>query len=278
MEAASKPARNARAKPSPKEPRVSFFLDEPAQDILFIVHDERTEARPDEADRRSHAVRLDSMMREISARIAQELNGPLDTVVLYAQLLLAGCSPDDTARQGLERIYGEAKRAGQVVADLRSFSRGNRPDKALVSVEDILRRSLDAVFPGAGTDGLEIVLEVEPDLPWIMADPDLLQRAFAYIMDNARQAVTGGAGPRQIRIRAARAGGMVRVTVEDTGPGMSQEILSRLFKPFFTTREAGNGMGLGLTLSHTIIEQHDGYIYAMSNPDCGASVVVELPC
>jgi len=125
-------------------------------------------------------------------------------------------------------------------------------------------------------DGIRVVTEFSP-IPSVYADQDQLRQVLFNLVQNAHQAMAKHPGPRVLTLRTTEADGRVRVEVRDTGPGIPPELLPRVFDAFFTTKPAGEGTGLGLWMSYSIVEQHQGRLGCESRPDGGATFVVELP-
>jgi len=263
---------------------------EPSVD-MFIVHDERIESAisapvtntlpdisrelPHETDYDCHKVLLQHKVMELSARISNEFNSPLSTILVYSQLLLARGNLDQSSREGLETIYKEAQRANTTTAALRSFARGVKTEKSLISIQEIIQKSLELLIPRLRDSNIEVVVKLQPDMPKTMADLCQMQQVFTDIITNAEQAMTEAHGRGKLYIKSQVVGEMIRITFDDDGPGIKPKDLKNIFDPFFSTREAG--LGLGLNLCCAIIEGHGGCIYAVNNPGQGATFVVELP-
>jgi signal transduction histidine kinase len=124
---------------------------------------------------------------------------------------------------------------------------------------------------------IEVATQLAPDLPLVLADSFQLQQVFLNIIINAEHFMTKAHGKGTITITTEQAEDVVRISLADDGPGISQENLGHLFDPFFTTKEEGKGTGLGLSICHGIIAEHGGRIYAESELGKGATFVIELP-
>jgi len=263
---------------------------EPSVD-MFIVHDERVESAtsapvlntlpdisrelPHETDYDYHKVLLQNKVMELSARIARQLNNPLGTILVYVQLLLAKGNLDESTRECLQAIYQEAQCAGAISSDLLSFAPRVKAEKSLVSIQEVIQKSLELLIPRLRESNIEIAVKLQPDMPKTMADPYQMQKVFTNIVTNAEQAMTEAHGKGKLYIKAQVAGEIIRITFDDDGPGIKPKDLKNIFDPFFSTKEAG--LGLGLSICCAIVEGHGGCIYAMNNPGQGATFVVELP-
>jgi C4-dicarboxylate-specific signal transduction histidine kinase len=288
----NKPLQNkplpASVRPSEEERKV-FARTEPEVD-LFIVHDERikdapagnipsdvSKEPPRETEYTLQKILFENKVAELASRIAHELNNPIATVLVYVQLLLAKGNLDQSSKEGLETMYKEAQRANAITADLLSFARRGKPEKSLISIQEVIQKSLELYITRLRANNIELVVKLQPDIPSIMADPHQMQKAFANIITNAEQAMTEAQGKGKLYIKAQVAGELIRITFEDNGPGIKPNNLKSIFDPFFTTREMGLGLGLGLSICCAILESHGGCIYAMNKPGQGATFVVELP-
>jgi signal transduction histidine kinase len=189
--------------------------------------------------------------------------------------LLARGDLDEINREGLETMYREAQRANAITADLLSFARRGKPEKWLISIQEVIQKSLELHILHLRANNIELVVKLQPDIPGTMADPHQMQKVFANIITNAEQAMTEAQGKGRLYIKAQVAGELIRITFEDNGPGIKPNNLSSIFDPFFTTKETG--LGLGLSICCAILEGHGGCIYAMNRPGQGATFVVEIP-
>jgi signal transduction histidine kinase len=263
---------------------------EPSVDLL-IVHDERIEGAntapnldtlsniskepPRETEYTLQNILLENKIAELASRVAHELNNPLATILVYVQLLLARGNIDGITKEGLGTIYREAQRASAINADLLCFARRGKPEKQLISIQEVIQRSLELHIHRLRENNIEVVVKLQPDIPKTMADSHQMQQVFANIIANAEQAMTEARGKGRLCIKAQVVGELIRITFADDGPGIPPHNLKSIFDPFFTTRRTG--LGLGLSICCAIIEGHGGCIYAMSEPSRGATFVVELP-
>ena len=282
-------SKSTQNRPLPTHVRLPEQM-EPSVD-MFIVHDERIEGAvptpssktpPDisqelsrEADYEYHNILLRNKVAELSARIARELNNPLGTILVYVQLLLARGNLDESGRECLQTIYKEAQRADAISTELISFARRGKPEKSLISIQEVIQKSLELLIPRLRGSNIEVVVKLQPDMPKTMADPHQMQRVFTNIITNAEQAMTEAHGKGRLHVKGQVAGEIIRITFDDDGPGIKPKDLKTIFDPFFSTTEAG--LGLGLSVCCAIIEGHGGCIYAMNRPEKGATFVVELP-
>jgi signal transduction histidine kinase len=213
---------------------------------------------------------------ELASGIAHELNNPLTSVIGFAQLLLGKDLPDDV-REDIKVIYSEARRATEVTKNLLIFARKHSPLKQPVSINSVIEKVLAIRAYEHRVENIQVIACLAPDLPQVMADYFQLQQVFLNIVINAEHFMLQAHRRGTLKVNTSFNGNSVRASFSDDGPGIAREDLVRLFDPFFTTKEVGEGTGLGLSICHGIVTEHGGRIYAQSQPDRGATFVVELP-
>jgi len=214
---------------------------------------------------------------ELAAGVAHELNNPLAAVQGFAQYLAERDSVDEATRGDLRTIFKEAQRATKITGNLLSFARKHAPEKRFLSINDVLERSLELHAYRMRVNNVEVVQELDPDLPNTMADFHQMQQVFVNVVTNAEQAMTQERDGGRLVVRTEHVGDVIRISFADDGPGMSSEVLKSVFDPFFTTKEVGKGTGLGLSICYGIVQEHGGQLYAESEPGRGATFVVEIP-
>jgi PAS domain S-box-containing protein len=224
---------------------------------------------------------------ELVAGVTHELNNPLTAVLLYAQLIQQQEIPPELARLA-EKIASEAMRAASIVHGMLDFSRQRPAERKPVQINHILEKCLDLVAYELRSNSIQWDAKLSPHIPLTMVDPHQMQQVFFNIFNNAWQAmsashkqgllhVTTGVGPSTFFASRSDEPKMIRITIQDDGPGIPQDMLSRIFDPFFTTKPEGEGTGLGLSICHGIIAEHGGHIWAESEPGKGATFFIELP-
>ncbi len=229
-----------------------------------------------QAEEREKQLNRLASVGQLAAGVAHELNNPLTGVIGFSQRLLRK-STDKEASRYLERILNEAQRAARVVENLRTFARPREPKKEHSDINDILSRTLELRAYELRTGNIELAVELAPSLPQVMADFHQLQEVFLNIVLNAEQAISEANGGGKLSIKTEQIKGYIRISFTDDGPGIPAENINKLFDPFFTTRGETGGTGLGLSVCHGIVTEHDGKIYARSKPGKGATFFVELP-
>jgi signal transduction histidine kinase len=218
-----------------------------------------------------------SAMGQFVAGIAHELNNPLTVVIGYAELLRFSGDRKPDELDNLEQIAAGAERCRKIVRGLLSFARQHKPQRRWVSINEILESSLDLMAYELRTSNVQIVRQFENNLPKVLADYQQLEQVFVNIINNARQAIGASRRDGQIRLTTESRHRLVRIVIEDNGPGIPAEHLPKIFNPFFTTKEVGQGTGLGLSLSYGLVQEHGGTITAENRPERGARFVIELP-
>jgi len=215
------------------------------------------------------------------AGIAHELNNPLQGVLGHIELLRATGAFPKEIRRDMQRIYREADRAAKIVRNLLVFAGSRRLVRRRTSVNATLSRALAIRAPALRSCNIEVVRKHDDKLPRVKADPLLLQQAFLNIIINAEQAIGADGGKIETKTSLKRTteppGKVVRVEIRDTGPGIPPEVVSRVFEPFYTTKEVGKGTGLGLAITYGIIQEHGGQITVSNHPEGGAVFIVQLP-
>jgi C4-dicarboxylate-specific signal transduction histidine kinase len=217
---------------------------------------------------------------ELTASIAHELNQPLAAVVANANACerwLAVRPPNEPeAHAALRRITRDANRAADVIARIRTLLLGREVVKSELRPGEPIAEVIALVELEARHKEIVVSAAIEDELPAIHADRVRIQQVLLNLLVNAMDALASASPPRTIEVAARREGGEVTVRVKDSGSGIEPRNLEHLFEPFFTTR--ADGMGMGLAISRSIIEEHDGRIRAFNNGDSpGATVQFWLP-
>jgi PAS domain S-box-containing protein len=237
----------------------------------------RSEVEREELRKRLTQSEKLAALGQFVAGIAHELNNPLQGVLGHLELLrVTGAFPKQL-RKEVQTIYREADRAAKIVRNLLVFAGSRRLAPRAVSLPPILQKVVALRAAACRAAGIEVVRHYDAKLPRLQSDPLLIHQVFLNILMNAEQAIaaTGRAG--RIEICATRTDHHLVTTVRDTGDGISEEALSRIFEPFYTTKEVGKGTGLGLAIAYGIVQEHGGQIHAANHPEGGAMFTVELP-
>lgn len=222
---------------------------------------------------------------ELVAGVAHELNNPLSGIILYAQLLQLRQGDKDS--KDVAQIVTQAHRAAAIVRGLLDFARQRPPEKSSVNCNSLLEGILDFLAYELRTHNITVSLQLDPNLPLVVADLHQMQQVFLNLITNALQAMdVNGKGTLWINSSLGRLPDLnhhtaytpaVQIMIRDDGPGIAAELQSRIFDPFFTTKPIGQGTGLGLSVCHGIISEHGGEIWVESEPGQGAAFFVTLP-
>jgi C4-dicarboxylate-specific signal transduction histidine kinase len=218
---------------------------------------------------------------ELTASIAHEVNQPLAAVVANADACVAWLGLENPnlseARTAAERATQGATRASEVIAHIRSLIGNAASERTPVALNRVIEETVALVSEQASRNAVTIAKELDPHLPVVMADRIQLQQVVLNLMVNAIEALSSVTRrPRQLTVRSEKQdNGLVRISVRDNGIGITSETMSRLFEPFFTTRD--HGMGMGLAISRSIAESHGGHLWADSMGNEGAVFQFTLP-
>jgi signal transduction histidine kinase len=270
---------------SPLTVTVTDFLDrERRRAGLLLVARDRTPQVKLEAEREESRTRLRqseklAALGQFVAGIAHELNNPLQSVLGHLELLRATGAFPRQLRSEVQTIYREADRAAKIVRNLLIFAGSRRLARRPVSLNALIQRVVRARQAACRSQHIEIVRHYDEKLPRVKSDPLLLHQVFLNMVMNAEQAIVATGQPGRIEITTSvKADGQWLVaTVRDSGGGIPHESRSRIFEPFYTTKEVGKGTGLGLAIAYGIIQDHGGQIGVSNHPDGGAIFTVELP-
>ncbi len=215
---------------------------------------------------------------EMAAGIAHELNNPLTSVTGFAELVLNDLPPDSPLRADLDLVIREARRARDVVRRLLDFARQSESARASASLNKVVEDVVALTRHLLHTNGVELLLQLQEDLPWVLMDENQMKQVLLNLVHNALQAMPSG-GRLEIRTAAFQKVGRegVIVSVRDTGVGIPPEIQPRIFEPFFTTKASRGGTGLGLSVTYGIVSAHGGEIELISQPGSGSTFTVWLP-
>lgn len=217
-------------------------------------------------------------MGQLAAGVAHELNNPLATILLYANVVYKETPDGDPHRSDLQMVIGETNRCKVIVRNLLDFARQNQVMAQPTSPNEMLERLVEEQRRHARLASTQFVLHLDPNVPRIEADPLQLQQVFINLLNNAVDAMEGkGGGTVTIATRVAPFGQGVRISIADSGAGISEENRAKLFTPFFTTKPVGRGTGLGLAIVYGIVKMHRGQIQVQSEEGEGTTFTITLP-
>lgn len=250
------------------------LIEAVAGEVAFFV--ERREAERDRAklhEQLRHADRL-ATLGILAAGVAHELNEPLGNILGYAQLAKKCPGLPEQAGKDIDRIETASLRAREIIKNMLLFSRQKAPIRRKTNLNDIVSEGMFFFEARCERSGVELTRELEEGLPDVVADADQLNQALVNLVVNALQAMPSGG---RLTLRTKSADSTVSLSVEDTGCGMSEEVVEKLFIPFFTTKDIGQGTGLGLPVAHGIVAAHGGWIRVDSEVGKGSAFEIRLP-
>jgi len=216
----------------------------------------------------------------LASDIAHELNNPLTGVLTFSILLREKMVDGSQDAEDMDLVIRETRRCASIIRRLLDFARDKPPEKKFADLNQIIEDTARMVERPANLRDIAVTLELDRALPQIWIDPDQIKQVVMNLLVNAQHAIDGKGSIviRTRRLAQPDAGGapMMEFSVTDTGCGIPEENFRRIFDPFFTTK-LGLGTGLGLSVSHGIIEAHGGTIEVESEVDVGSTFRVRLP-
>ena len=214
---------------------------------------------------------------EMLAGVVHELNNPLGAILGYSELLLRKEFPPEQTLKYIENINKSADLCRNIVDQLLNFTRKHEPKMERVQIVQVLESTLDLKQHDIKINGIQVVKELADNMPYTSADFHALQQVFLNLINNAQHAMHGSGGEKTLTIQSEFDDHNLRIKFHDTGHGVPEENLDKIFEPLFTTKEEGKGTGLGLSICYEIIKDHKGEIFVASQPGEGTWFIVEIP-
>jgi PAS domain S-box-containing protein len=211
---------------------------------------------------------------ELAAGVAHEINNPLFAILGLTEFLLEDAEPGSKERERLEIIRSTGGEIKDIVRSLLDFARERSDELATVSLVEVARQTVELFRRTSAAKHIELVERYSEEPTFVEASPNQLKQIFVNLFSNARQAMPGGG---VVTVHVGREDARVVARVQDTGPGISDETLARIFEPFYTTKRDVGGTGLGLSVSLGIAQAHGGSLTVRSGPDEGACFLLSLP-
>ena len=212
----------------------------------------------------------------LAAGVAHEINNPMSGIMLYANLVRETLGEDHPCGEDLEVIIHEAERCKVIVADLLEFSHQTTYDMNLIDLNAIVRKTVGVLKNQPLFHNIDVQLALDEELLPIYGNSIRLNQVVMNIVVNAAQAMDGN-GTIRIASRTRAGGDIVEVLISDTGPGIGEGRVEKIFDPFYTTKDPGEGTGLGLSVSYAIVKEHKGTIRVTSPPGEGATFSLRFP-
>jgi len=245
-----------------------------ARQIGLVV--ERKQAEEDKLKLHNQLLHSDRLatIGMLAAGIAHELNEPLGNILGFAQLAKKCTGIPASAEQDIGKIEAASLHARDIIQKLLVFARQAPAEKTQVNLNQVVEDGLYFFEARCAKEGIELVRKLSADMPEITADPGQLNQLLVNLVVNALQSMPGAG---KITVQTQFCDHNVHLIVEDTGTGMSSEVLDKIFVPFFTTKDVGHGTGLGLPVVYGIVTSHGGSINVNSKPGCGSRFEIQLP-
>jgi PAS domain S-box-containing protein len=225
----------------------------------------------------------------LAGGIAHDFNNILSAVIGYAELALASTEKESRLHKNLEQILKAGLRASELVSQILTFSRQEEPELKPLQAGPLVKEALKLLRSSLPTT-IEMTQDISSDVDNIMADPTEIYRIVMNLCTNAAQAMGNNGGVMAVTLTQVdltqhdtrlhpglKPGRYVKLSVQDNGPGIPEELKDRIFEPYFTTKEKGKGTGMGLSVVHGIVQSYGGGIHAYSEPDAGTIFNVYLP-
>jgi two-component system NtrC family sensor kinase len=217
-----------------------------------------------------------ALIGQLAAGVAHEINNPLQGILSYSDLLVENMPPQDPNSEFVKKIAKQATRCKGIIRGLLDFSRQTMPEMKYSQLNSTLLESVALLEKQSLFQNIEIVKNIDKDLPRTVFDASQMQQVFVNIIMNAAEAMEGK-GKLTIATRPDSSKTFIEIEIADTGVGISKENLDRIFDPFFTTKGTGHGTGLGLAISYGIVKKHGGTIEVDSEIGIGTTFIVRLP-
>jgi histidine kinase len=226
---------------------------------------------------------------EMATGVAHELNQPLSVIQMISNLFVRkldrGDLPDKESLSDIStKLRVNVDRASKIINHMREFGRKSALEVSSVRINEVILKSLDFFSQQLRLRDIEVILDLEHELPSIKADPNRLEQVFINLLTNARDAIEEKSlqeplsqGEKRITIRTCSNRRYVFAEICDSGAGIPKDLTHKVFEPFFTTKTVGKGTGLGLSISYRIISDYGGTIHAVSKEGQGACFDIRFP-
>ena len=254
---------------------ITYSCPQRSREVLCLIRD-----ATDEKQLQQQLVQSEKMaaIGQLVSGVAHELNNPLASIAAFAQLMLSDGNLNSDDRHATEVISSEAKRAARIVHNLLTFARQHKAEKTFANINQVVENALELRGYDLNVRGIQIERQYADPAPSTMVDAYQLQQVVLNLVTNAEQAMAGYELPRhRLTVRTRADDEIVRIEIEDTGPGIPSDSLERIFNPFYTTKPVGQGTGLGLSISLGIVSEHGGRIWAENVASGGSRFCIDLP-
>jgi signal transduction histidine kinase len=259
--------------PMPLSTGQKELVETAARKVAFVIERKEAEEKKQRLEEQlRHADRL-ATIGQLAAGIAHELNNPLGDILGFAQLASNHQDLPEQTYQDLYRIVKSTLYAREVIKKILLFSRQSQPDEGNVNLNKLIEEWVDFFTFRSKKNDIEMVLEMERDLPDIAGDASQINQVIINLVVNAIHAMPDGG---RLTIRTAGRNDAVTLEVEDTGIGIEADAMDKVFLPFFTTKDVDQGTGLGLSVVYGIVKEHGGTIALSSEAGKGTRFTIRF--
>ncbi len=235
--------------------------------------EERTKELKETQDSLIQSEKLASLGK-MAAGIAHEINNPLTSILINTHLMLEKTGEDNPFHENLSLVADETARCSSIVKGLLEFSRQNPPKKDFTDLNALLEKTINLVKNQVSFQNINITQKLAANLPQIQVDPGQIKQVFLNLLVNAAEAMPEG-GELFVKSEYISSDKTIRITFQDTGHGIPENQIHKLFDPFYTTKSSGTG--LGLAVSYGILQQHQAKINIESTPGKGSAFILDFP-
>ena len=245
--------------------------------VLFVFRDMTFFNRFKEEFRKNESL---AQMTTMAAGVAHEIKNPLASISIYLQLMdkmmeKNGSMTRAEAKKYLDVVSEEVDRINKIAVDFLFAVKPMKVNLAICNVNDIVKKTVDVIKAELKEKGVSLKMHLAVSLPKVLADSTLIQQSILNLVKNAIQAMPEGKKDPEISISTFIEGDMVKISVADNGCGMTEEQMSKIFEPYYTTKSSGTG--LGLTVLFKIMKQHEGDVTVRSTPGAGSEFTLQIP-
>ena len=259
------------------EPAEKQFLKVVANTLAGVIARRQEQQKRQQMEEKAQISSRLAAVGEMAAGIAHEINNPLTSVIGFSELLIESPELSSDIKADLQIIADGSHRVKDIVRRMLTFARQDKPVRTSVSINELIEATLALRSYVLRTANIDIIKHLDPDLPLVVVDQGQMQQVFLNLIVNAEYSMKKAHNKGLLIITTERLVDHIRMSFRDDGTGMSQETKAKIFNPFFTTKDVGEGTGLGLGLSRSIILDHNGTIEVESEPGKGATFVITLP-
>ena len=264
---------SSEGEPIPLSISASMLISDDAEDLgaVFILRDLREIRELQERVKRSERL---AALGSLAAGMAHEIRNPLSSIKGFAQFFLKKNPAGSVDHKYSEVMIQEVERLNRVITNLLDFARPKEPIREKASIYALLHHSLELIQEHAGAKGIQVIEDIEEDIPQMALDRDQMTQVLLNIALNGLDTMEEG-GNLWLRCFRSKQGKLVIIEIEDTGHGIPEAELPMIFDPFYSTKKKGTG--LGLAIAHRIVENHDGVLSVSTKRGSGTVFRIELP-